>query len=646
MRLDMVPAHVGALLDRTEGWAVGLQLAALSARGRAAAEFVESFAGSHRFVLDYLVEEVLNSLSDDVRGFLLRTSVLRRMTGPLCDALTGRDDGSRMLESLERDNLFVVPLDDRREWYRYHRLFADVLSARLQPDLVPGLHRAAAEWHTGQGNTVEAVEHALDGDDPSAAADLVERAIGDLRKHRQDYLLREWLGRLPAEVLRGRPLLAAMQAWNRLSEGDPAQALAWLDDADRAGPDEQTRVLILLYRASIAQAHGDIAGTIGQARQALELCAPEDHLTRGAAGGILGLAAWAAGDLPVAVSTFGTAVASLRAAGNVADALGATVMLGGMWLALGKPIEARRLYERALDHPGPPLSTTGDLHVGLAGVLREQGDLDAAAEHLRLDRELGDRASLPENRHRWFTVMAGLLRARGDLDGALRMLDEAEPLYAPGFFPEIAPIPAARARIRITQGDLAAARQWAHEHPAADGYLAEFNQLTLARLLVAEHRLDEAVALLDPLVDAASAAGRTGSVVEARMLRALARPELGAALADLRPALHDGVPAGFARLFLDEGPAMLALLEQASMAYAVQLLGVQRSPGRSAAGPLSDRELDVLRLLATDLTGPEIARRLYVTINTLRTHTKSIFTKLGVNTRRAAVSRAADLGLK
>jgi LuxR family maltose regulon positive regulatory protein len=290
------------------------------------------------------------------------------------------------------------------------------------------------------------------------------------------------------------------------------------------------------------------------------------------------------------------------------------------------------------------LSTTGDLHVGLADMLREQGELDAAAEHLETARELGDRASLLENRHRWYTAMAGLLRARGELDGAVRMLDDAERLYLPGFFPDVRPIPAARARVHIAQGRLDAAWAWARDRgvTATDppAYLAEYNQLTLARLLVAGGEVEPAIALLDRIVEDAQAAARTGSVVEARLVRALAHRaggDPGAALADLRPALADGVPAGYVRLFLDEGPPMDELLAAAGTP-------LHREPSATDEG-LSDRELEVLRLLATDLTGPEIARHLFVSVNTLRTHTKHIFTKLDVNTRRAAVRRATDLGL-
>ncbi|WP_328520340.1 tetratricopeptide repeat protein [Kribbella sp. NBC_00359] len=692
MGLDLAPPHVAALENRTEGWAVGLQLAAVSMRSQDdAAAFIEAFAGSHRFVLDYLVEEVLRGQPDETREFLLDTSVLRELSGPLCDALTGRADGQETLEALERGNLFVVPLDASRQWYRYHHLFGDALRARLaqqHPDKLRALHRAASQWHAENGTVADAVTHALAAGDSERAADLVELAISELRRHRQDRTLRGWLQSLPDDVVRRRPLLSAYLAWTRLSEGDLDGVGAWLDHADAAlasgqsptAPLEGTgsadarldelRILpatIAIYRAAVAQARGDVDGTIAHARHALDLAGPQDHLTRGGAAGFLGLAAWASGDLVTAVDTFSDAVGSLQAAGTIADALGATVVLANMWLARGRPIEARRLYERALAtaerRTGPVLATTGDLHVGLADVLREQGELDAAEQHLRLAKELGEAASLLENRHRWYVAMAGLLRARGDLDGALDMLEQAEPLYLPGYFPNVRPIPAAKARLRIARGQLADAWGWAREHRVTvtdePTYLAEFDQLTLARLLIAQHQPEDALTLLDRVHGEAQVAGRGGGVIETQMLRALAHHARGdtyQAHAALAPALAQAVPAGYARLFLDEGPAMQDLLRAAeqrpdSAEHATRLLrtAVPDTGAATITSPygetLSDRELDVLRLLATDLTGPEIAQRLFVSVNTLRTHTRHIFSKLDVKTRRAAVLRATELGL-
>jgi LuxR family maltose regulon positive regulatory protein len=718
MGLHLQPDHVAALETRTEGWAAGLQLAALSARGRTAAgdvgRFVDAFTGSHRFVLDYLLEEVLRSQPEHVRAFLLDTSVLGELCAPLCEAVTGRADGRQMLEELERSNLFLIPLDDHRQWFRYHHLFADALLAHLTattPERPFRLHQAAARWHAEQGRFDDAVAHALAAGTTEYAGDLVELAIPGIRKHRQDRALRDWLRALPDDVIRRRALLATFTGWVRLSEGDLDGADAWLDSAQEAleaGQDagvpmrqpawgealsaplgaaveeraQELRVLpatIEVYRASIAQGRGDLDGTIRHARRASELAGPEDHLARSGATGFQGLASWAAGDLETAIDTFSECVRQLHLAGDIADGLGATVVMASMWWARGRPDEARRQYEHALSTAegieGPRLSTTGDLHVGLADVLREQGALDEAATHLQTARELGERASLPENRFRWYAVMAGLLRARGDLDAAVDLLEQAEPMYLPGFFPDTRPIPAGIARLRIAQGKLAEAWDWAHQHavpPDADPtYLAEFNLLTLARLLLAQYRtdgdqagLDTAIRLLDRVVLAADRADRGGSIIEARLVLALARhahSDEQRAFDDLGHAVNQGVPAGYFRLFLDEGPAVENLLRGMAAStlpgsgHAADLLRAGTPPTQMASQPaldvtsggegLSVRELEVLRLLATELTGPEMAEQLFVSVNTLRSHTKHIFTKLQVNTRRAAVLRAGDLGL-
>jgi LuxR family maltose regulon positive regulatory protein len=616
------------------------------------------------------------------RDFLLRTAVLDRLTGPLCDAVTGRADGTRMLEQLDRGNLFVVPLDTERSWYRYHHLFADVLRARLRaehPDEVPGLHRRASAWLAAHDLVVDAVRHALAAGDFDRAGYLVEQALPDMRRARQDSQLLAWVRSLPDAVVRRSPVLGILSGWSSLMSGDldavgprldgaEAALAAGAHDPELAAAWAQTDDLrtaaatIPVYRASLAQARGDVAGTVRHARRALDLAGPGDHFVRGAAGGFLGLAAWASGNVQEALSTFSDAVRSLHAAGNLVDELDSTVVLADMWVAAGRPGRARRLYEQALRTAtagGEPYPrATADLHVGLAELDRERDDLTSARAHLETARVLGERASITENRHRWHVVMAQVYAAEGDHDTATRLLDQGEALYRHGFYPDVRPIAATRARIRIAAGDLSSAGAWAEDRGVRvddePDYLREYEHLTLVRLLIARHDVDSGDAvpgLLDRLLAAAVAAGRAGSVLEIRVLRALvhqARGDLPQALAALGRSFADAPePDGYARLYLDEGAPMLALLRDAAddRAEARRLLGRTTPPAGPQQALMSDRELQVLRLLDSDLTGPEIARELYVTVNTLRTHTKHIFTKLDVTTRAAAVRRAHERGL-
>ena len=386
---SLTAEQVRALDDRTEGWIAALQLAAISLQGRAdVAGFVDGFAGDDRYVVDYLVEEVLAHQPRAVGDFLLRSAVLDRLCAPLCDAVLGGDDADAMLGTLDRANLFLVALDDKRTWYRYHQLFADVLRSRLrseQPDLVPLLHQRASQWFEDHDLADPAIRHALSAGDVARAAALIEAAMPAVRRHRQETLAGSWLAGLPEPVIRRSPALAVLSAGLLLVAGDVDAVRTRLDDAERAlaaapaaegrsGADtEERRALpatIAIYRASLAQAQGDVAGTARHARRALDLAGPEDHLARGGAAGFLGLAAWAEGDVSQALVTFGQAVDSLHAAGNVVDELSGTVVLADLWRAAGRPRRARELCEHALrlaEARGEVVTRAiAELHVALA----------------------------------------------------------------------------------------------------------------------------------------------------------------------------------------------------------------------------------------------------------------------------------------
>jgi LuxR family maltose regulon positive regulatory protein len=384
MGLDLSTEDIAALENRTEGWIAGLQLAALSMQGRKdTAGFVQAFTGSHRFVLDYLVEEVLQQQPDRVRTFLLQTSILDRLSGPLCDAITGQEDSRGMLEALERGNLFVVPLDDERRWYRYHHLFANVLQARAmeeQPDQVPHLHRRASEWYEHNGLPADAIRHALAAEDFERAADLVEVTWRAMDRSYQSATWLGWAKALPDELVRVRPVLSAGYGRTLLDVGELEAAEARLRDAERwldttadmnQRPDERPEVpsaemsvagmvvvdeeqfrslpaSIATARAAHAQALGDVPGTVTYARRALDLLPGGYYYERGVLAALLGVAYWASGDLEAAHRSFADFMANMRMAGNILVAISGTFVLADIRMAQGRLHEAVRAYEQSL----------------------------------------------------------------------------------------------------------------------------------------------------------------------------------------------------------------------------------------------------------------------------------------------------------
>jgi LuxR family maltose regulon positive regulatory protein len=691
MNLDLSARDIAALDTRTEGWITGLQLAALSMQGRSdVASFVEAFTGSHRFVLDYLAEEVLQRQPKHTLDFLLQTAILDRLSGPLCDAVTARNDGKAMLEALERGNLFIVPLDDQRQWYRYHHLFADVLQSRLRdehPEQVSRLHQRASLWYEQDDQPAEAIRHALATQDLDHAADLIELAWSTMDISMQSATWLGWARTLPDTLIQIRPVLSVGYAWALLDSGDLETCEAWLQNADHLlenpSPDsviadeEQFRLL----PATIATAHayralalGNIASAVKHARQALDLTPEHDAVQRIEAVALLGISQYANGDLEAAdqwLTEFRTYVQKM---GSIITTIGITFVLAEIKKARGRLHEAASTYEQALQlvasQGGPMPVGTADLYRGISELACERGHLGAAVQHLLTARKIGEQAVLTGWPHRRRLAEARLKQAQGDWVGALERLDEAEHLYVRSPLPDVRPIAAWKTRIWLAQGRLTEALGWARERGLSMddtlSYLREFEHLTLARIYIALYRNapengspGEIMILLDRLLQAAEAGDRIGSVIEILMLQALAyqaQNDLPRALESLEHALTLAEPEGYVRLFVDEGQSIMLLLREAARRgivpnYASQLqmtfeqTGDRMPAARPLVEPLSERELDVLRLLGTELSGPEIAQELNVSLNTLRTHTQNIYTKLGVNNRRAAIRRAEELRL-
>jgi len=701
MGLNLRDADIAALEARTDGWIAGLQLAALSMQGRSdTATFIKSFTGSHHFVLDYLVEEVLQRQPEHVRNFLLQTAILDRLSSPLCDAVTGQDDGRGMLEALERGNLFVIPLDDQRQWYRYHHLFAEVLQAHLreaQPDRVSTLHRRASKWYEQNGLPSDAIRHALAAEDFEEAASLIELAWPEVEDGSLSTKWIGWVKALPDVLIRARPVLSVWYAYALLVSGEMeaaetrlTDAERWLEPADNMNErpnnpaaemvvvdEEQFRSLpatIAIARAYHAQALGDVPGAVTYARRALDLTPETNLLKRGQATALLGLTYWASGDLEAANRTFAGYTMMLRTAGNILDAISTTFILADIRMALGRLHEAvstlEQLLQFVVDQGEPMPPDTADLYRGLAELYRERGDLEAAAQYLLRSKELGEQAGLLDRQRRLCVTQARLKQTQGDLDGALDLLSEAERLFIRTPLPDVRPISALKARIWVAQGRLLEAQGWAREQGLtvddAPSYLREFEHLTLARVLIAWHKSDrgtgslhEAIGLLERLLQAAEEGRRMGSVIEISALLALAHAAQGdipLALASLERAMTLAEPEGYFRLFVDEGLPMAALLQEAAKHGIVPnhvrqvLAAFGKAEGRTSVTqllvePLSEREMEVLRLLRTDLNGPEIARECMLSLSTVRTHTQNIYAKLGVNNRRAAVRRAEELDL-
>ena len=709
MGLGLTEAAIAALGARTEGWAAGLQLAALALQRTTnpsgdddRERLIQSFTGSHHFVLDYLLEEVLNRQPKHIQAFLLRTSILERMCAPLCEAVVQDPTvrGQETLEYLERANLFSVPLDGERRWYRYHRLFGDLLRQRLGQDdrEARESHRRASDWYAEHGDPSEAFQHSAAAGDFERAASIAELAWhSTFRTYRQNTVFLNWMKALPDSVVRARPVLSAGYAWALLDFGELDAAASRLEDAERGFASPVDRVVVdeaefetlpatlALARATLSLAQGNAPEAVEHSLRALATLPADDFFRGAGAAANLGAAYLLMGDLEASAEAIVEGMERVKKSEQPGFALSGIPVLADLRLTQGRLTEAAALYDEALRETTPPggvaLPGAADMALGLCGLALERNDLQAAERFFEQSLALGESASLPGWGYQLRLSQARLCEVAGDLEGALNHLQVAEQLYFPTAVPEMRPVAARRARVWIKQGRIDEAVAWATKAGLSVGdcpiYPREFEHVTLARALLAQQHRDaaaalEGVAFLDRLGQAAQTGGRSRSLIEIRLLQALALHSLSRlpqAMEALHQALSLAAPEGFARVFLDEGEALQRLLtdygawrnrgprqpggadtrQLDDFAFHLQSGFVQTAPPTTTQPgleePLSARELDVLRLIALGLSNAEIAGRLVVAVNTVKGHNLRIFGKLAVKTRTEAVARARDLGL-
>jgi LuxR family maltose regulon positive regulatory protein len=701
MGLSLPAGGVEALEERTEGWAVGLQMAALSLQGRTDVEdFIEHFTGSHRFVLDYLTDEVLSRQPEGVRDFLLRTSILGRLSGPLCDAVTGRSDGQAILEDLDATNLFLIALDDTRTWYRYHHLFGTLLRHQLErkvgQDGRADLHERASQWYADHGQPEDALEHALSAGALDRAARLVEEnALPRLMRGDVGAPLR-WIRSLPAEWVRTRPRLSLGQAWALTLNLQWAEAETAVREAERAlesTPDSEgsLQAQVTVLRRFLARVRGEADGPVDLRRDGIEKVPESDLFLRSMIALDLGMSCREEDDPGPARRAFEEAKALALESQNtlalvIAHSHLAEIEVSGGRLQRGLAMyrEGERLAEELAPRGGPAPSAVSIAYSGMAEIHREWNDLDAASGLAWKAVEIGRRGGPGGTVLHGMIVMARVRQARGDYEGAFEALAEAEGVMRRTGAPNwIQALDAYRSRLLLAQAraegrepPLEPVTRWARAVALLDDwrrpfrnpiflpvYPKEFAHLTLARLFLARGDHEEALDLLLWLREPAQAAGRLRSVLDMLALEAVARNGAGdrkGAVATLRHALTLGEPEGFIRTFADKGVALADLIEEAAPGhagpeYTLRLLEAFGRTGSAAVPasppvqdllePLSDREVEVLRLISTGLSNAEAGRRLYIAPSTVKKHLENIYSKLGTRNRTQAIARAREMGL-
>jgi LuxR family maltose regulon positive regulatory protein len=685
MQLELSSSDVIALHQRTEGWIAGLQLAACSLqKSDNAQQLVKSFAGSHRHILDYLIEEVFQQQPTHVQDFLLKTSILDRLTAPLCDAVTARDDGHGVLLALEQANLFIVPLDESRQWYRYHRLFADLLCHRLKMEVAPStlasLHQRASQWCEAEGYLADAVHHSLAASDWERAATLIPLVSTDLMQRGEVTTLLGWFQALPGEVMRARPPLCLEYSWPLILTEQIDTAQSYLAQAEQAAQGDGSLLgAIAAAQAYIARVRGDRQRVIELSERALLLLPRDDWSGRSAVAVNLGIAEWYGGRLRKAEQALTEAQRAAQRSGNDYVRLTALVFLTRIQAARGRVRQAVASYRRVIQSGGR-VPIVALAHIDLAKLLFEWDDLESAVDHVRQGLELSQCSGGVEIQAAGYVTLAFLKQSQGERAAAQEALQEGSQLLEHSGLSPSARWHALAYRVlgALAGGDQVTASHWVKQFPQLEDVETMPDRLLLmlarARLLLAQDRRVAAAQQLEVRYGMASRAGWQSALLETRALQALAAPTPEEALAFLAEALTLAEPEGYVRTFVDAGEPMAELLRRAASQgiapdyvgkllaafeegvrpssrlsrYSGRVRGASSPSSQLRSGlvePLSERELEVLQLLVEGQTYQEIAQALCVSVNTIKTHLKNIYGKLGVGNRREATAQAKKLGL-
>jgi LuxR family maltose regulon positive regulatory protein len=676
---------IDTLGEKTEGWAAGLQMAVLSMQGRKdLSNFIRNFSGSNRYIMDYLLEEVLHRQTEEVQRFLLQTSILERLNGQLCDNVTGQTGSQQRLEILENANMFLLPLDDKRQWYRYHHLFTELLHARLlesQPGLVNTLHARAAQWYESNDMITEAINHSLAARDNERTANLIEQVTMSLIGSGELNTLLNWSEQIPREIIFARPRLCASLGWTFIFAGKMHDAEPLLDQAEsqinqNELSDEMRDVMgnIAAQRAFIAGMCGDTSRAIEMARKADALLSSTNSLIRSVIPYIFARAYRLDGDMSKATEKLNEVASLARAAGSIMTLAVANYDLALILKMEGKLRQAVRIYQDtfqlATEKSTRHFGTIAKLDAGMSDLLREWNNLEAARcqatdaiERMKSWRNPADMVAA-------YIMLARVLQACGDLDGAAETMEKAEHIKrnTPLFSPLGTMIETDRVKLWLAQGNLAAATRWIEEcHPGETGpfLVREFEQITMAQVLLDQGKPQQALEILTDLGKAAEGGGRFGKLIEILVLQAMAfkaQNNEAQALAALGKALNLAEPEGYIRIFIDAGRPMAELLfalrhrrstddcvHPVSKDYLTRLLAA--FPATMLTGQtrlindLSEREKEILRLMAVGMTNKQIATELFITTGTVKAHTANIYRKLDAVNRTQAIALSRELKL-